>query len=140
MWKSFQVCAKINLHIKIAFLQEGTPNCNGLVGLKMVGLSFIYCSRYIFPIFLAVADLFEGYRRRWCNCCGRGSVMKIDKEKLIRDLEDYYGTAVFGGMPGAFPNMLNTKILSTDQLLQQAKNNGFNLNKYETDKLENWQE
>ena len=53
MWKSLQVCAKIkiNLHIKIAFLQEDTPNCNGLVGLKMVGLSFTYCSWYIFPIF-----------------------------------------------------------------------------------------
>lgn len=56
--------------------------------------------------------------------------MKIDKEKLIRDLEDYYGTAVICGMPVALEDLQNVRTLSTHELLKQAKNNGFNLDEY----------
>lgn len=42
--------------------------------------------------------------------------MKIDKEKLARDLEDYYGTAAFSGV-AAFPDLLSVRDLSIDQLL-----------------------
>lgn len=59
--------------------------------------------------------------------------MRIGKEKLMRDIQDYYGTAVFGGMPAAFLDFLDVRDLSTDQLLQRARNYGFDLNKYKSD-------
>ena len=60
--------------------------------------------------------------------------MKYDDENIRRDLEDYYGTAAFGGSgPAAFADLMNVKNMSSEQLSREAQKNGFDMTKYSSE-------
>lgn len=57
--------------------------------------------------------------------------MDIDYEKLRSDLMDYFGTAMFSGLPMSIVDLSDVEIASNDELIQIAKKNGFDLTKYQ---------
>lgn len=61
--------------------------------------------------------------------------MCIDFDKLRADMVDYYGTAGTAGMPAAFIDAMDVRSESNEALLQRAKENGFDLNKYNDDRF-----
>ena len=54
----------------------------------------------------------------------------IDTEKLRRDLINYFGTAVFSGMPMALMDLSKAERASEDELINIAVKNGFDLSDY----------
>ena len=56
--------------------------------------------------------------------------MRININKLRRDLEDYYGTAMFTISPVAMMDLEKVQKASEDELIEIAKECGFNINKY----------
>lgn len=60
----------------------------------------------------------------------------IDIEKLRKDLIDYFESAMFNGFPAAIVELGNVEKASDYELLKIAKDNGFNLKKYEKDDRE----
>jgi len=56
--------------------------------------------------------------------------MRIDMDDLRRDLEDYYGTAAFSGMPVAFMDLYRVQQASDYELLRMAQQNGFDMSRY----------
>lgn len=56
--------------------------------------------------------------------------MRIDIEALRRDLEDYFGTAAFSGLPMAMMDLSRLLNASPEELVRIAQKNGFDLNKY----------
>lgn len=54
----------------------------------------------------------------------------FDFNKLKEDLTDYYGTAAFSGFPAAIMDVSRVENASREELLREAANNGFDLNKY----------
>lgn len=57
--------------------------------------------------------------------------MNIDYEKLREDLMDYFGSAM-GLFPVAVMDVIRIENASNDELVQIARENGFDLNNYET--------
>ena len=55
---------------------------------------------------------------------------EIDIDRLRRDLEDYYGTAMFSGFPMAVMDLSEIKRLSPQELVRLAEKNGIDLRKY----------
>ncbi|MCD8328694.1 MAG: hypothetical protein LUC25_06310 [Ruminococcus sp.] len=56
--------------------------------------------------------------------------MDINYRKLRRDLEDYYGTAVFNASPLAMFEESKVKRASDRDLIRMAQEAGFDLNDY----------
>lgn len=59
--------------------------------------------------------------------------MDIDYEKLRSDLMDYFGAAMFSGLPMAIVDLSDVEIVSNNELIQIAKKNGFDLTEYQID-------
>ncbi len=58
--------------------------------------------------------------------------MDIDLGRLRNDLEEYYGTAVFSGMPMAVVELSQAQTASPQELVDMAQRAGFDLGRYET--------
>jgi hypothetical protein len=58
--------------------------------------------------------------------------MDIDLGRLRDDLEEYYGTAVFSGMPMAVVELSQAQTASPQELVDMARRAGFDLGRYET--------
>ena len=56
--------------------------------------------------------------------------MIINAEKLRKDLEDYFGTAMTGGSPLAMMDMVRVENANTAELLEIANRNGIDISKY----------
>lgn len=56
--------------------------------------------------------------------------MNIDFDKLRQDLLDYFGTAMTMGFGAAIIDLSNIENASNEELINIAKQNGFDLNKY----------
>ena len=54
--------------------------------------------------------------------------------KLKKDLMDYFGTAVFNGMPNAVIELSKISNASDSQIINLALNIGFDLSEYEEGK------
>lgn len=54
--------------------------------------------------------------------------------KLKKDLMDYFGTAVFNGMPNAMIELSKISNASDSQIINLALNIGFDLSEYEEGK------
>ena len=54
----------------------------------------------------------------------------IDVEKLRQDLIDYYGTALFNASPYAIVELQKIENAAYEELIKIAKDNNFDLNKY----------
>ena len=57
--------------------------------------------------------------------------MMIDIEKLRNDMEDYYGTAMFGGFPMAVIELNRIQRASNEDIIQMAIDQGIDLRKYQ---------
>ena len=57
--------------------------------------------------------------------------MDIDLGRLRNDLEEYYGTAVFSGMPMAVVELSQAQTASPQELVDMARRAGFDLGRYE---------
>ncbi len=57
--------------------------------------------------------------------------MNIDVEKLRKDLIDYFGSAMFSGLPMAIVDLSDIETASNDELIEIAKKNNFDLTKYQ---------
>ena len=55
---------------------------------------------------------------------------EIDIERLRRDMEDYYGSAMFNGFPMAIMDLSRIESLSDRELVELAQKNGVDLRKY----------
>ena len=55
---------------------------------------------------------------------------KINTYKLRKDLEDYFGTAMFSGNPQAMMDLERVKRASDTELVSIAQKCGFNINNY----------
>ena len=55
---------------------------------------------------------------------------EIDISRLRRDLEDYYGTAMFSGFPMAVMDVSRVERMSAQELVELAQKNGIDLRKY----------
>lgn len=55
---------------------------------------------------------------------------KIDIRRLRKDMEDYYGTAMYSGMPMAMMDLDEVESASDAELVAMARRKGVNLNKY----------
>ena len=53
----------------------------------------------------------------------------INESQLRRDLQDYYGTAAYNGFPAAAMDAMNVDNMSTQELINQAQKNGFDMSK-----------
>ena len=56
--------------------------------------------------------------------------MVINISKLRRDLEDYFGTAMFSVSPVAMMDLERVQKASDEELITIAKECGFNIKKY----------
>ena len=54
----------------------------------------------------------------------------LDRDRIRRDLMDYYGTAMTGGFPMAMADLGRVQRASGDELLAMARQAGLDLNKY----------
>ena len=59
------------------------------------------------------------------------NAVKIDVSRLRDDLEDYYGTAMFSGMPMAVIELSQAETASPQELVDMARRAGFDLGRYE---------
>ena len=57
--------------------------------------------------------------------------MDIDVSRLRDDLEDYYGTAMFSGMPTAVIELSQAECASPQELVELSRRAGFDLSDYE---------
>lgn len=57
----------------------------------------------------------------------------MDTERLRSDLREYYGTAMFNGNPMAMMELEEVERASADDLRRIARNNAFDLDRYEND-------
>ena len=58
--------------------------------------------------------------------------MDLDISRLRDDLEDYYGTAMFSGMPMAVIELSQAETASPQELVDMAQRAGLDLGRYET--------
>ena len=56
--------------------------------------------------------------------------MEINIKRLKNDLEDYFGTAMFGASPLAIIELEKVQKASVEELISMALQNGFDINKY----------
>lgn len=56
--------------------------------------------------------------------------MEIDIERLRKDLENYFGAAMFNGFPVAMMDLEDVKRADDDELIEIARRSGFNINNY----------
>ena len=63
----------------------------------------------------------------------------IDYDALRNDLEDYYGTAMFGGAGMAMGGLSDVESASDDRLIEIAARERINLGKYEIRRGKKWQ-
>ena len=56
--------------------------------------------------------------------------MEIDIERLRKDLENYFGAAMFNGFPAAMMDLEDVKRADDDELIEIARRSGFNINNY----------
>ena len=54
----------------------------------------------------------------------------IDIKRLRRDLEDYYGTAMFNGFPMAIMDLSKGEKASDREIIELARKNRMDLRKY----------
>lgn len=59
--------------------------------------------------------------------------MNIDIEQLRKDLEDYFGSAMFNASPAAIMDLEEVEKTSNEKLIDIAISNGFDLNDYKID-------
>ena len=59
------------------------------------------------------------------------NIENIDYEKLRADLIDYFGSAMFVGLPMAIMDLSNIETASYEELIKIAKKNKFDLTKYQ---------
>ena len=59
------------------------------------------------------------------------NIGNIDYEKLRSDLMDYFGSAMFVGLPMAIVDLSDVEIASEDELIEIAKKNNFDLTEYQ---------
>ena len=62
--------------------------------------------------------------------------MRIDIDKLRRDLMDYYGTAASNGFPVAMMDVIDVENASPEKLVQLANRTGLCLEDYQEEELE----
>lgn len=55
---------------------------------------------------------------------------EIDVNRLRHDMKDYYGTAMFNGLPMAVMDLSKVERLSDRELFELAQKNGVDLRKY----------
>lgn len=55
---------------------------------------------------------------------------EIDIERLRKDLIDYFGIAMFNGLPQAIIELSRVENASPSELINIAQNNGFDINDY----------
>ncbi len=58
--------------------------------------------------------------------------MELDISKLRDDLEDYYGSAMFSGLPMAVVELTQAQTASPQELVDMAQRAGFDLDRYES--------
>ena len=58
--------------------------------------------------------------------------MELDISKLRDDLEDYYGSAMFSGLPMAVVELTQAQTASPQELIDMAQRAGFDLDRYES--------
>lgn len=58
--------------------------------------------------------------------------MELDISKLRDDLEDYYGSAMFSGLPMAVVELTQAQTASPQELVDMAQRAGFDLGRYES--------
>ena len=56
---------------------------------------------------------------------------ELDMDRLRKDLEDYYGTAMYNGLPMAMIDLSEVEDLSEEELEELAEEEGFDLSDYE---------
>lgn len=60
--------------------------------------------------------------------------MKVDGERLMRDLKDYYGTAALSGrLPFAMADLIKVEDMTIEELIREAQKNGFDISNYTDD-------
>lgn len=64
--------------------------------------------------------------------------MDIDFERLRNDLLNYFGSAYALGFGIALLDLSRIEIASSDELIQLAVQNGFDLGNYERDKVKRY--
>ena len=57
--------------------------------------------------------------------------MEIDYEKLRSDLINYFGSAMFSGLPMAIVDLSDVEVASNDKLIEIAIKNNLDLTKYQ---------
>ena len=62
----------------------------------------------------------------------------IDYERLRRDLIDYFGSAMFSGMPMAIVDLSDVEMASYEELLMIAQRNSFDLREYQISENNNF--
>ena len=62
--------------------------------------------------------------------------MEIDYEKLRSDLIDYFGTAMFSGLPMAIVDLNKVETASFNELIEIAITNNWDLTKYQINEEE----
>ena len=55
----------------------------------------------------------------------------IDIDRLRSDLEDYYGTDAFSGMPAMMMEVFDIQRMSDEEVVRKAQREGFDLFKYQ---------
>ena len=65
-------------------------------------------------------------------------IVEIDIETLRKDLMNYFGTAMFSSSPLAIIELSKVENASSEELIQIAQNNNFDLNKYIDNKGERY--
>lgn len=56
--------------------------------------------------------------------------MKLDVERLKKDLENQYGTAMYGGFPMAVMDVKTVENASEEELMEIARQQGICVEKY----------
>lgn len=55
----------------------------------------------------------------------------IDIDRLRSDLEDYYGTGAFSGMPAMMMEVFDVQKMSDEDVVRKAQQEGFDLFRYQ---------
>lgn len=64
--------------------------------------------------------------------------MRINIDELRESMEDYYGTAIFSGMPMAAVDLFRVQNASGEELVRMAQQSGFDLNPFVRDDDNLW--
>ena len=66
--------------------------------------------------------------------------MIINTDELRKSMENYYGTAIFSGMPMAAVDLFRVQNASDDELIRLAQKDGVDLSRFAVrdDPFDNW--